>query len=155
MGDKWMSVAAQAVLVMAGVLDPVECKSFLVKDDELKKDATILMARWAELWDMPPAWDADRLPARQQIDEACSFNRAMRLWLSNRLPNDHLNAEQLHDAIQDLDRRYVIWDLARDARSTYCWVSGKRKALDKLRDLIGDEAYYSGRLPSHIRMEDD
>jgi hypothetical protein len=35
----------------------------------------------------------------------------------------------------------------RDARCDYYYVTVRRLALKRLRELVGDEAYYAGNLP--------
>jgi hypothetical protein len=50
-------------------------------------------------------------------------------------------------ALQETDRLYQVWDAVRDARCDYYYVTVRRQALKRLRELIGDEAYYSASFP--------
>ena len=50
----------------------------------------------------------------------------------------------------EADRLYQIWDLVRDNRCDYYYVTVRRQALKKLKEMIGDQAYYSGQLPPHV-----
>ena len=39
---------------------------------------------------------------------------------------------------------------ARHAACEYYYVTVRRQALKKLKEMIGDQAYYSGSLPPHV-----
>ena len=57
---------------------------------------------------------------------------------------------ELREMLQEVDRLYNIWDTVRDARCDYYYVTVRRQALKKLRETVGDDAYYSGALPPHV-----
>ena len=40
----------------------------------------------------------------------------------------------------------------RDARCEHFYVTYRRQSLAQLRDLIGLEAFYTGRLPPHVPL---
>ena len=79
-----------------------------------------------------------------------AFNRAYRQHLDNRQAMELSNAWELHEMLVEADRLYQIWDLVRDTRCDYYYVTVRRQALKKLKELIGDQAYYSGCLPPHV-----
>ena len=54
--------------------------------------------------------------------------------------------------LQETDQLYQIWDTVRDARCEYYYVTVRRQALKRLREALGDEAYFSGRLPPHVPL---
>ena len=43
-----------------------------------------------------------------------------------------------------------MWDAVRDARCEFYYVTVRRQALKKLRDLVGEEAYLAGTLPPNV-----
>ena len=43
-----------------------------------------------------------------------------------------------------------MWDAVRDARCEFYYVTVRRQSLQKLRDLIGKEAYAAGELPDYV-----
>ena len=52
--------------------------------------------------------------------------------------------------LAETDRLYLVWDAVRDARCDFYYVTVRRQALKKLRDLVGDEAYATGELPPNV-----
>ena len=83
-------------------------------------------------------------PDRTLINDMLAFNRAYRQHLDNRQAMELSNAWELHEMLLEADRLYQIWDLVRDTRCDYYYVTVRRQALKKLKELIGDQAYYSG-----------
>ena len=67
---------------------------------------------------------------------------------SNIIPLRKKDFDLTHEA--EVDRLYQIWDTTRDARCEYYYIHVRRGALKKLRDAVGEEAYYSGTLPPHV-----
>jgi hypothetical protein len=51
--------------------------------------------------------------------------------------------------VGETDRLYEIWNAARDAGTTYYYVTVRREALRKLRDLLGPD-YYRMTFPSPV-----
>jgi hypothetical protein len=91
-----------------------------------------------------------RFPDRGLINELLSFNRAYRQHLDSRQALDLTCWWELHEALQEADRLYQIWDTVRDARCDYYYVTVRRQALKKLREAVGPQAYYAGCLPPHV-----
>ena len=50
----------------------------------------------------------------------------------------------------ETDRLYQVWDSVRDARCDFYYVTVRRQALKKLRDLIGEDAYLDAELPANV-----
>jgi hypothetical protein len=42
--------------------------------------------------------------------------------------------------------------MLRDARCDYYYVAYRRQALQQLREAIGPQAFYSGRMPPHVPL---
>ena len=75
------------------------------------------------------------------------FNRAYRQHLGLRQPVELARWWDLRTALQETDHLYQVWDNVRDARCEYYYVTVRRQALKKLREMIGENAYYQGQMP--------
>lgn len=142
----------QALALEWEILDPRETKYVLVRPDDFAADLNLLRRRFRDLSLAPPANDALRFPERSVVNELLAFNRAYRQHLDLRLPFESARWEQLREVVQETDHLYLVWDTIRDARCDYYYVTVRRQALQKLRDLLGPEAYYSGRMPPYVPL---
>ena len=52
--------------------------------------------------------------------------------------------------VTDLERRYVAYQLLDDALYAGYESTTRRAALERLRHLIGPDAYHGGRMPLHV-----
>ena len=120
--------------------------------EDFAGDLKLLRRRWDDLADAPPINDCMRFPDRALISDLLSFNRAYRQHLDSRQSLELTYWWELREALQEADRLYQIWDTVRDARCDYYYVTVRRQALKKLRDLIGEEAYYSSTLPPCVPL---
>ena len=132
------------------ILDPREARVILSRAEDFAADLHLLRSRRLELADVPPAHDSQRFPDRAAVAEHLTFNRAYRQKLATRQLTESGRWWELQAAIQESDRLYEVWDLVRDARCDYYYVTVRRAALKRLRAAIGEEAYYSGQMPPHV-----
>ena len=86
------------------------------------------------------------------VNEFLAYNRAYRQHMDLRQPLELVHACEFRLALQETDRLYLIWDKVRDARCPYYYVTVRRQALKQLRELVGDDAYYSGNLPPCVPL---
>ena len=140
----------QTLAISWEVLDQREVRYVLTRPEDFGADLKLLRRRHQELIDAPPLCDCIRFPDRGLINELLSFNRAYRQHLDSRQALDLTCWWELHEALQEADRLYQIWDTVRDARCDYYYVTVRRQALKKLREAIGAESYYAGCLPPHV-----
>lgn len=140
----------QKVAISWEILDPREVRYVLTRAEDFNADLKLLRRRYRELADAPPLCDCLRFPQRTTINELLSFNRAYRQHLDSRQALDPTGRWDLHEALQEADRLYQIWDTVRDARCDYYYVTVRRQALKKLRESIGPHSYYTGSLPPHV-----
>lgn len=150
---EWALVLRPNVLALAlnaEVLDTRE-KGFVMAQD-LLGDLAMLQGRYAEFARAPVLSEAERFPDRKLINEFLALNRAYRNQLMQRLAVDLIHSEEIRQQVQDTDQLYQIWDSVRDARCDYYYCSVRRQSLSLLRDLIGPEWFYSGRLPPHLPL---
>jgi hypothetical protein len=140
----------QKLAVQWEILDPREVRYVLTRADDFAADLKLLRRRYRDLSDAPALSDGQRFPDRTMIGDLLAFNRAYRQHIDSRQSVELVHWWELREAVQEADRLYHVWDTVRDARCEYYYVTVRRQALKRLRELIGDEAYYAGSLPPHV-----
>jgi hypothetical protein len=140
----------QALAISWEILDSREVRYVLARADDFGADLKLLRRRYDELFDAPPLDDGMRFPDRACINDLLAFNRAYRQHLDSRQALDVAFEWELHEAVQESDQLYQVWDTVRDARCDYYYVTVRRQALKKLREMLGCAAYYRGELPPHV-----
>jgi len=145
-----VSPTLQSLAIQWEILDPREVRYVLTRPEDFGSDLKLLRRRYQELAVAPPLCDCQRFPDRATISDLLAFNRAYRQHLDSRLSVELVRWWEVREAVQEADRLYQIWDTVRDARCDYYYVTVRRQALKRLRDTIGEEAYYSGHLPPHV-----
>jgi hypothetical protein len=150
--EQWPAVqqAIHHLAVEWEILDKNETRFILAAPADFGKDINIVRRRYHEMRDTPPVADSERFPDRQTVAEMIRFNRAYRKTLEARQHLETDRAEEIQRVIKETDRLYHIWDAVRDARCDYYYVTVRRQALKKLRDLLGEEAYTAGALPPNV-----
>jgi hypothetical protein len=108
--------------------------------------------RFVQLLRAPLLAEGERFPDRRLINELLGSNRSYRRELETRLTLDFVHAEELRLGIRETDQLHYAWNLLRDARCDYYYVTVRRQALAQLRDLLGDEAYYRTLMPPHVPL---
>jgi hypothetical protein len=150
--DRWPALrdAVHQVAVEWEILDQRETRYVLARAEDFSTDLNMLRRRYQELADAPPAADGFRFPDRNVVNEMVRFNRAFRKHLDQRQQLEADRTDALRAVMWETDRLYSVWDAVRDARCEFYYVTVRRAALKKLRDLIGEEAYLAGRLPPNV-----
>ncbi len=134
------------------ILDPRETRYVLAREEDIASDLRMLQRRFQELSDAPCLSDALRLPDRAVVNELLAFNRAYRNYVESRQPMETVLGSQLRAVQREVEYLYQVWDTVRDARCDYYYVTVRRQALKRLRELIGEDAYYRGELPPHVPL---
>ena len=142
----------QTLAVEWELLDPREVRYVLARPEDFLSDLNLLRRRYAELSDAPPVGDCFRFPDRTTVNELLAFNRAYRQYIDVRQPGEPARWWELRTALQETDYLYQVWDTVRDARCEYYYVTVRRQALKRLREMLGEEAFYSGQLPPYVPM---
>jgi hypothetical protein len=141
---------AQALAIDWEILDTREVRFILTRAEDFEGDLHLLRRRYQDLADAPPLHDCFRFPDRSLVNDLLSFNRSYRQYLDTRQMLEPTRAWTFYCALQEVDRLYQIWDLVRDARCEFYYITVRRQALKKLRDSVGPASYYSGTLPPHV-----
>lgn len=142
----------QALALEQEILDPREARYILVRPEEFQADLNLLRRRFQELAGAPPLSDSWRFPDRSTINEFLAFNRAYRQHVDVRQPLEPAHWWRYQEVLQDTDQLYQVWDTVRDARCEYYYIAVRRQALKKLREMLGDDAYYRGELPPYVPL---
>jgi hypothetical protein len=148
----WVRPSVQNLALKWEILDPREVRYILARPEDFVSDLNLLRRRFRELADAPPLHDGFRFPERERVNHLLAFNRAYRQHLTIRQPLELVRWWELRAALQETDHLYQIWDTVRDARCDYYYVTVRRQALKKLRQLVGEDDYYNGRLPPHVPL---
>lgn len=144
--------ALQALAIQWEILDQREVRYILSRPEDFKADLDLLRHRYRDLDGAPPLEDSLRFPDRETAGDLLAFNRAYRQHLGNRQTLELSHRGALRTAVQETEFLYQVWDTVRDARCEYYYVTVRRQALKKLRQLLGDDAYYSGQLPPAVPL---
>jgi hypothetical protein len=142
--------AIQTVAVDWEIMDQREAQYMLIRSEEYTADLTELRRRELDLADAPPLSDNYRFPNKEQINVQLDFNRAYWKHMDTRRTMDFAHADELRVILKETERLYQIWDTLKDARCECYYVPFRRRALKKLRDLVGPDAYYRGALPPPV-----
>jgi hypothetical protein len=133
-------------------LDRRECDARLTEPEAFAADLDMLRERYQDLWNAPLVEEADRLPGRDIVCDLLDFNRSYQQALSSRLEVDTLHGDEVQAALAETDQLYRVWDKVRAARDERYFVTGRREALQDLRTLVGQRAFYTGQLPPHVPL---
>jgi hypothetical protein len=142
----------QGVALAWEILDPREGRYVLARGEDWMADIKMLRRRYLELACAPPLSDSDRWPDKELLDQCLQFNREYRGFLQDRLGWDRLDQDAIAEAITQTEYLYHVYDLVRDAKQGYYYVSLRRSALAKLREEIGPQMYYAGCLPPPVPL---
>ena len=152
--EQWpeLQAALVATAIEWEILDPRETRYVFARLEDFEDNLNLIRRRYRDLVDAPKVADANRFPDHRTVNDLLGFNRAYRRHLDAHQPMDLDRGEQLREAIRETDSLYQVWDAVRDARCEYYYVTVRRQALKRLRQLLGDDAYYFGRLPPHVPL---
>jgi len=139
-----LRMALRSAAIAAELLDEREAH-YLSAD--LGKQLELLRSRWYDLQDAPPGSDAERFPNRNTCGDQLALNRNYRQHMEAQVRTD-----ETREALSETDQLHAMWEHLRDARCEYYYVTVRRQALKRLREQIGEDAYYMGRLPPPVPL---
>lgn len=145
-----MREVVRGLAVHMELLDARETTYYFVRESEWDNDLLIMRRRHAELKGVPPISDSVRFPSRDYIAALLTDNRTYSRILEGRRDGEPGRYEEIMAVTRENDKLYKVWDAVRDAKCEYYYVSVRRTALKRCMELIGEEAYYAGRLPPHV-----
>jgi hypothetical protein len=142
-----------AILKMAvewEILDLRETRYMLNRPEDFSADLNVLRRRYHELKDAPKVGESFRFPDRKHVNELVRFNRAYRKHLESRQQFEVDRAELFREAMTETDSLYQVWDAVRDSRCDFYYITVRRQALKRLKDLLGEDSYQMAELPPHV-----
>jgi len=120
--------------------------------NDFESEVRWVRKNWREALDCPPLADGQRLPPPGLIRQLLGFNSAYRQFLEARREVRRLDWDELTEVLSETDRLREVWQAAADATSPdHIWVC-RRRALKRLKDLIGEEPYDAGSLPPCVPL---
>jgi hypothetical protein len=144
--------AVQSLAVEWEILDQREVRYVMARLEDWDNDLALLRRRYQDLKDAPKLCDAQRFPDRGTVNDLLAFNRAYRRNLDARQPVEQDRGHGLRQALKETDYLYQVWDSVRDARCEYYYITVRRQALKRLRQMIGPDAYRSAELPPYVPL---
>lgn len=137
-------------LVGMEVLDHRELRYILNDKSTYANDLELIGDRAARLHTAPHLWEADRFPERDYCNGLMSFNRSYRLYIENRIVMEPDRASIGRTILRECDVLYSVWDSVRDAKCEYYYVSVRREALKRVKEVMPLEMWLQGNLPAHV-----
>ncbi len=142
--------AVHKVAIELEILDGRETSYIFAKRSDFDGDLGLLRRRYREFKDAPRLEESNRLPERKAVNDLVQFNRAFR----KRLVEKHIleqDRSEVYEAVMvETDRLYKVWDAVRDAKCSFYYVTVRRQALSRLKEMLGDEDYYNTNLPPNV-----
>lgn len=147
--ERWADVssAMQKIAIDMEILDRSESLYILRRRSDFIQDLEIIRNRRVEYQDAPKVCDSLRFPDRFVLGSQMDFNRRYTENVVKRCSCDYAFADEYFDILSETKQLYAIYDAARDARCDYYYVTARRSALKRLRDLLGDDDFRAGKLP--------
>ncbi len=145
------AVSVAHVAVQLQIMDLRETSYMFARKDEFATDLAMLRERFEKLREAPLVEDSGRLPDREWARGQMALNRRLYALIHNRFENRLFEAMPL---LNDLERRYQLYDKIVDATAPYYYVGIRRQALLEILQTVGPEIYYGGKpYPSVIPLE--
>ena len=147
--EQWagLQAALHKTAVEMEILDERETRYVLARPDDFEADLNLLRRRYVDLADAPKLGEAGRFPDRRAVSEYITFNREYRKTLETRQVWESDRADLIRVVVLETDQLYKVWDAVRDARCEFYYVTVRRQALKRLKEVIGDEAFANADLP--------
>lgn len=107
--------------------------------------------RWCQTYQRcaygsPPLSDAHRWPSWETADAMVRANEAHLAWLADQ-PLTRGNVEGWERQAELARWCGLCWQAARDAQNPGQHLAGRRWALKRLRELLGESDFYAGQMP--------
>lgn len=146
-------VCVANVAVQLQVLDPKEVPYTFNQAGNTDTDLRMLQERWQKLRYAPRLEAAECLPDRAYVREQMSLNSIYQQQLRVRsgMLSEDLQAE-IRPVIEDLERRWLLYDKISDATCPYYYISTRREALLSIVEMVGPADFYSRNFPPALPL---
>ena len=105
-----------------------------------------------DLGSAPPSADANRFPHHLTAQSWLEFNRAYRVHIEALAYCQPSRADLFQTILCETRYLATVWECVASVNRPNATISHRRKALSRLRDLIGPEAYSRGELPPGVPL---
>ena len=107
---------------------------------------------WGLLRYAPRLADCCGLPSNSLACEQCRFNEEYQCYLQTQQCIFTHRTDDLGEVLRATRQLHQAWDCLRRASAANQAWAYRRRMLVELRDLIGMNAYYNGRMPPSVPM---
>jgi hypothetical protein len=149
----WAETCRSSLLALAldaQLVDAREPLTHFTRPGDAAADLRSLQRRFQQYAFAPLVEESLRFPPRDAVLDFLLSNRAYRGELQVRMILEPAQAVHLDLAMHEAEELHHIWILVAEARWSFLYVPARRQALQQLRDLVGDRAFYSGHLPPYL-----
>lgn len=108
---------------------------------------------WRELQDMPEMAATQMLPSPDVANQMCAFNRQFQSYLELQQAMYLHRGDSLEEILCETKQLHETWSSARIARCESESWPNRRRALNRIRCYLGNEDFYSGRLPYPVPIQ--
>jgi hypothetical protein len=102
----------------------------------------------AIFWQVSPEYDLPRFPDRQTITFARQVNREFH-WRILTILAEHPDDPLLLEVLEENQQLYRLWDMLDDCHCRF-GEDFRIERLQKLRSLLGEEAWCRARMPPYL-----
>lgn len=142
--------AVHKVAIDWEILDTRETSYIFAKRSDFESDLNLLRRRYQDFKDAPPLSDSQLLPERKLVNDLVQFNRAYRKHLVEKHLLEQDRAGLYEEVMIECDQLYKVWDAVRDARCEFYYITVRRQALIRLKQMLGEEDYRNVNLPPNV-----
>jgi len=108
---------------------------------------------WRLLPGAPRIDDRERFPSQAAANRMAQFSAEFRWNIESRVCGDIHRQDMVESVIEVARRREAVWGLVLRVRNPDSDWASVRGGMARLREILGEEAYYAGRLPPCVPLE--
>jgi hypothetical protein len=149
----------QEFAVQEEFLDKKEMTYVLASKEDVENDMGLLISRFNELKGCPKT---SEIPPEiyflevKEVSDLLAHNRSFKYFLEQKrgLLIGHAESELIDLVIKENDKCYEFWDAVKDVHSNYYYVTVRRRALKKVKDIMKENGGEILPIMPHWRFMD-
>lgn len=107
---------------------------------------------WRTLNDAPTLGDCCVLPPAWLVQDLCRLNEQYQCHLQMQQVMYPHRADDFNEVLREAKKLHAVWDSVRRATGPNQAWAYRRRMLRQLKEMVGEEAYYAGRLPPSVPL---
>ena len=133
------------------IIDPLWAKNWFNYPSAYSSDLLLLRTRWRESRDWPRLHEVKRYPPHLICQDQERFASQLKGWMIQRslLEAQH-ESPQVLAFLEEMRIYQMVWDQAEQATNPSRGILERRRALGRLREMLGEELYWAGYLPPPV-----